>query len=204
MHTVFINDKPFRIVNAFEADEWKGNTGLIFIAEQEMSIEDAINELEETPSHPGFIYLAANTEVAWQLFISFCTLSEAAGGLVKNEKDEYLIIFRKGKYALPKGKMEYDESPEQCAIREVEEECGVKDLQIEGTLDKSFHTYRLKEKRYLKKTHWFSMRTSSQPLNPQSEEEIEKAEWMNADQIRAVALRNTYASIEALLIKNIA
>src|SRR6185295_20208564 len=115
MHTVFVNDQPFRFVDAYEVDEWKGNTQSIFVAEKEMSVEEAVEALEETKSHPGFIYLTANPDAAWQLFISHCTLIEAAGGLVKNEKQEYLVIFRKGKYDLPKGKLEYDESPEECA-----------------------------------------------------------------------------------------
>src|SRR5688572_31515239 len=98
MYTVFVNDKPFRFVDAYEADEWKGNTQGIFLAEKDMTVEDAIHELEETKGHPGIIYLTANPDVSWQQFITYCTLIEASGGLVMNEKDEYLIIFRKGKY----------------------------------------------------------------------------------------------------------
>jgi 8-oxo-dGTP pyrophosphatase MutT (NUDIX family) len=199
MHTVFVNDKPFRFVNAYEAEEWKGNTSGIFIAEKEMTVEEALHELEETGNHPGYIYMTANPDVAWQLFISYCTLLEAAGGLVQNEKMEYLIIFRKGKWDLPKGKLDYDETPEQGGIREVEEECGITNLEIVSTLEKTFHTYLHKQKRILKKTNWYLMKTLSQKLIPQASEDIQKAEWMSPHQIKETALQNTYASVKELL-----
>ncbi len=199
MHFVFVKDKPFRFVNAYEADEWKGNTQSIFIAEKEMSVKDAIIELEETKNHPGFIYLTASPDVSWQLFISYCTLIEASGGLVMNEKNEYLLIFRKGKWDLPKGKLDYDETPEQAGIREVEEECGISNLEISKPLNKTFHTYSEKGKRILKKTHWYLMKTKSQKLIPQMEEDITKAEWMTEQQIKNVVVKNTYSSIGELL-----
>ena len=198
MHTVFVNDHPFRFVNAFEAEAWKGISGSIFIAEQDMRIDEAIQDLEEAKKHPGFVYLTANPDVAWQLFVSYCTLIEASGGLVMNEQNNYLVIFRKGKYDLPKGKLEYDESPEEGGIREVMEECGIQRPEITGTLNSTFHTYLLKGKRMLKKTHWFLMKSESRKLIPQHEEDIEKAEWMNVEEIRNKVLKNTYASIAEL------
>jgi 8-oxo-dGTP pyrophosphatase MutT (NUDIX family) len=203
MHTVFVNDKPFRIVDANEAEEWKGYSETIFIAEKDMSLEEAIQEMEEDESHPGFTFLTANPGVAWQLFISYCTLIEASGGLVMNEKSEYLIIFRKGKYDLPKGKMDYDETPEECGIREVKEECGIDDIKIIHPLEKSFHTYMQKSKRMLKKTNWYLMKAPDQKLIPQAEEDIHKAEWMTKTEILTVALANTYSSIESLLRKSL-
>lgn len=203
MYTVFVNDKPFRFVDANEVEEWKGNTRTIFVAEKEMTVLEAIQEIEEDKSHPGFTYLTANPNVSWQLFISYCTLIEASGGLVMNEKNEYLIIFRKGKYDLPKGKMDYDETPEECGIREVKEECGIDNVEIIRPLDKSFHTYIQKKIRMLKKTNWFLMRAPDQKLIPQEEEDISEAKWMTKEQIRNIALKNTYASIGWLIEKNL-
>ena len=203
MNTVFVNDKPFRFVDVNEVEEWKGNTDTIFIAEKEMTVLDAIHEMEEDSAHPGFTYLTSNPGVAWQLLISYCTLIEASGGLVMNEKNEYLIIFRKGKYDLPKGKMDYDETPEECGIREVQEECGVSGLEIIRPLEKSFHTYMQSKKRMLKKTNWYLMKAPDQKLIPQTEEDIHKAEWMTKEEIHSVALKNTYASVETLIRKNI-
>ena len=203
MYTVFVNDKPFRIVDANEVEDWKGNSETIFIAEKEMSLEEAIHEMEEDKSHPGFTFLTSNPGVTWQLFISYCTLIEASGGLVVNEKNEYLIIFRKGKYDLPKGKMDYDESQEECGIREVKEECGITDVEIIRPLEKSFHTYMQHSKRMLKKTNWYLMKAPKQDLVPQAEEDIHKAEWMTKEEIKSTVFENTYASIESLLHKSL-
>ena len=201
MHTVFINDKPFHFADSGQAEELKGNSETIFIAEKEMTVLEAIQEMEEDNAHPGFTYLTLNPGVTWQLFVSYCTLIEASGGLVMNEKNEYLIIFRKGKYDLPKGKMDYDETPEECGIREVKEECGVDEIEIIRPLEKTFHTYMQDKKRMLKKTNWYLMKAPDQKLVPQADEYIHKAEWMTKEEIINVALKNTYASIGSLLRK---
>src|SRR5262245_16635326 len=104
MHTVFVKDKPFYFVDAYEAEEWKGKSESIFIAEKEMSVKEALEELEEKGNHPGFVYLTSNPDSAWQVFVSYCTLIEAAGGLVENGRGEYLVIYRKKRWDLPKGK----------------------------------------------------------------------------------------------------
>ena len=55
---------------------------------------------------------------------------KAGGGLVKNEKGEVLFMFRKGKWDLPKGKLDPGETMDACAVREVMEETGVSGLSI--------------------------------------------------------------------------
>ena len=50
---------------------------------------------------------------------------EAAGGLVQNSNGDYLIIFRYGKWDLPKGKLETNERIQDAALREVSEETGI-------------------------------------------------------------------------------
>ena len=200
MHTVFVNDKALRFASSYEVEDWKGNTSSMFVSENDLSIEEAIYELEETENYPGMIYMSANADVSWKVFISYCKLSEAAGGLVMNEEDKFLVILRHGKWDLPKGKLEYDESPEEGAVREVQEECGVEKLELVKPLEKTFHTYHLKKNRVLKKTHWFLMRiANADKLTPQKEEDIQEACWMTKKEIREKVYANTYNSIKELL-----
>jgi len=59
-----------------------------------------------------------------------------AAGVVIESEGKILLVKRKfepykGDWCLPAGFMEYDESPEQCAIRETKEELSV-DVQLDG------------------------------------------------------------------------
>jgi 8-oxo-dGTP pyrophosphatase MutT (NUDIX family) len=125
---------------------------------------------------------------------------EAAGGVVLNSNNEILFIYRLKKWDLPKGKIEKAEGIETAALREVEEECGVDGLSIVKELNPTYHTYLLKDKRVLKKTHWFLMRTSfSGNLVPQMEEDIELVEWMSLDTAKTKVFENTYAAVKDVL-----
>ena len=84
---------------------------------------------------------------------------QAGGGLVENEQREVLFIFRRGKWDLPKGKLDRGETLEQCAIREVEEETGVGQLQLIRFLLITEHEYVERGKKILKETHWWLMKT---------------------------------------------
>ena len=120
---------------------------------------------------------------------------EAAGGIVKNNKGELLIIERLGKNDLPKGKVENGEKVEDAAKREIEEECGINKLETIQLLEPTYHTYRLNGKFIFKKTNWyyFLHNGNDKPI-PQTEENITKVEWCNDDNIRSI-LGNTYNSI---------
>ena len=120
---------------------------------------------------------------------------EAAGGSVLNTEKKLLMIFRNGKWDLPKGKIEKRESPEEAAVREVEEECGISGLSIVRALTPTYHTYKLKDELILKKTWWYEMACSSnQVLVPQLEEGITKVEWLSKEDV-TIALSNTYFSV---------
>lgn len=122
-------------------------------------------------------------------------LIEAAGGAVLNSEKKLLMIFRNDKWDLPKGKIEKRESPEEAAVREVEEECGISGLSIVRALAPTYHTYKLKEELILKKTWWYEMSCSSnQVLMPQLEEGITKVEWLSKEDVTK-ALSGTYFSV---------
>jgi 8-oxo-dGTP pyrophosphatase MutT (NUDIX family) len=139
----------------------------------------------------------------WKTFCDLYLILEAAGGIVVNDKDCLLMIFRNGKWDLPKGKIEKGEEPDTAAIREVFEECGVSGLSLKKQLNTTFHTYTYKDEKILKKTFWFLMNTSdSNKLIPQLEEGITEARWLTRGQVKE-AMRNTYLSIADLLNEQI-
>jgi 8-oxo-dGTP pyrophosphatase MutT (NUDIX family) len=149
------------------------------------------------------LLIAKNEAEAWNDFCSIHEVINAAGGLVQNKQGLYLLIFRKGKWDLPKGKMEKGESPEKAGIREVEEECGINKLSIVKNLGITSHTYELNGVPVLKNTYWFLMKTNSEnPLVPQLEEDITDAQWMDKDQVKE-ALKNTYPLIKELLMNQV-
>lgn len=126
---------------------------------------------------------------------------KAGGGLVKNEKGEYLLIFRNKKWDLPKGKMDKGERIEETAVREVEEECGIDKLKIVKPLRKSYHIYQLRGRDALKKTYWFEMNCRDEnPPVPQAEEGIEKAIWVLPSQFKTWR-REMYPSVWDILKK---
>lgn len=122
----------------------------------------------------------------------FYTL-KAAGGLVVNQ-DKYLLIYRLGKWDLPKGKAEKGETIATTAIREVEEECNVK-VALQDFICSTWHYYSQKGKPMLKKTKWYTMQClDDSDLQPQTIEAIERVEWLDKIQLKS-ALANTYNSI---------
>ena len=124
----------------------------------------------------------------------FYTL-KAAGGLVTNQNNEYLLIYRLAKWDLPKGKAEKGETSEITAIREVEEECSVS-VKLEEFICATWHYYPQRGKQMLKKTDWYAMECiDDSNLQPQTIEDIEKVEWVDKPQLNT-ALANTYNSIE--------
>ena len=120
---------------------------------------------------------------------------EAAGGFIEN-KQRYLFIHRHGKWDLPKGKLEKNETPELAAVRECEEECGIKNLEIIKPLNSTFHIYKYKDGYALKQSYWFYMTSNyNETLKPQIEESIDKVEWFRLKEIQSEILKDTYFTI---------
>ena len=105
-------------------------------------------------------------------------------------------IYRLGKWDLPKGKLDKGETVEAAAIRECEEECGIKNLKIEQQLSSTYHIYKYKGKLALKQTYWFYMTTNyEKPLKPQTEENIEDVKWFTKEKIKETVFGNSYFTI---------
>ncbi len=124
------------------------------------------------------------------------TIIKAAGGIV-SKGPKVLFIHRLGKWDLPKGKFEKGESPAECALREVEEECGIQ-VKLGAEICKTWHTYTQNRKSILKKTYWYSMENlDDTDMQPQMEEGIDDIRWMVHHEAK-VALVNSYPSMRYL------
>lgn len=119
---------------------------------------------------------------------------KAAGGVVYKQ-EKILIIKRFGMYDLPKGHLEKNENIEQCAIREVEEECGAKALKITRYLTNTLHIYFRDNTWQLKETYWYLMiSTQDFTLIPQQEEGIEEVIWYPLSELNSI-LQKSYPSL---------
>jgi ADP-ribose pyrophosphatase YjhB (NUDIX family) len=143
----------------------------------EHSIRAMIQQMKQDNYETG-VFLYYNTRALLEAFKPMFAVIQAAGGLVHNPKKEILLIYRRQKWDLPKGKLDEGEDLEECAIREIKEETGLKQVAIERPLTTSYHTYTENGHEVLKETHWFLMKAKEQKLAPQTEEDIEKAVWV--------------------------
>jgi ADP-ribose pyrophosphatase YjhB (NUDIX family) len=119
-------------------------------------------------------------------FIESLDIIVAGGGIVTNENDEILLIFRRGKWDMPKGKIELREGIADGAKREVTEETGVRIAEISPKPCITYHAYKLKGRPCLKETSWFNMKAEpgQTDLQPQKEEDIEKAIWVKKGDLK--------------------
>jgi 8-oxo-dGTP pyrophosphatase MutT (NUDIX family) len=128
---------------------------------------------------------------------SYYTIIKAAGGVVEKD-DTILLIHRLGKWDLPKGKLEKNESSKVAAVREVLEETGVK-AKLVSKVCTTWHTYSLNGKGILKRTKWYKMDCiDDSGMKPQHEEDIEHLEWLNTKKVEN-AMANSYTSIRFVL-----
>ena len=123
----------------------------------------------------------------------------AAGGKVINQNSEILFIYRNKKWDLPKGKVEKNENISQTALREVNEETGIKNLSIVKPLEKTYHIFKRGGNHYLKSTYWFEMYSDYKgKFKPQKKEGITRVEWIGIENLKLV-LPKSYANIRVLL-----
>lgn len=197
MHTIYFNNKPLFITNHIskELEEYLHHEETVFIDDFNVhTVKAMIHEMELAKIHRG-VFLHEDVDAVLKTFKKKFVLVVAAGGLVHTNQNELLLIFRRGKWDLPKGKLDANEKIEDCAVREIEEETGLTNVEIEKPLTITFHTYHENGKHILKESHWFLMKADKETnLLPQTEEDIEKCEWVSIEQL-APYMENTHASI---------
>jgi len=182
MYKVFINNKRLILANSKEIIDY-GDATVVCLKKPE-TVNAAIRNHLLKSSTADFVVLSADDKKLIETFESNYEVRTAAGGFVWNEKNELLMIFREAHWDLAKGHLDEGESIKECAMREVAEETGVSNLEIETPIGISRHIYEYKGRMVLKTTHWFQMKSmSNEKLIPQTEEGIEKVEWVPQNKI---------------------
>ncbi|MEP6597657.1 MAG: NUDIX domain-containing protein [Ginsengibacter sp.] len=199
---IFFEDKPVFLCNEITPSihKYMHHPDAIFIDEiTTPAINSLLHEIAKPEFHAGILW-NDNIDKLKKAFYKHFTMIQAAGGVVKNEMDEILFIFRKGNWDLPKGKNDGNEIAKECALREVKEETGLVKVKVGKKVCTTYHTYHEFGKHILKETEWFDMKaTSQQKLIPQQEEGIQKIEWVSKLNIPD-KLKKSYPLITDVLI----
>ena len=194
MYKVFVNEKKLSFTKYSEAFE------KTFRYEGTATLEIAMDLLENTSCPEVNIY-GENLEEIWEDFSNLFRVIEAAGGVVTNKNKEILFIRRLGKWDLAKGKIEKGESLDGAALREIEEETGLKELILEKFINTTFHIYTERNgEKILKTTYWFKVTyLGNDEPTPQIEEGISEVAWKNEQQIKDEVLKMTFENIKLIL-----
>lgn len=193
MYKIFVNDKPIILTTEVSQETNFKNYLLSTVKLRRVIKELNTTDLEEVR------LIGKKPKKLLKKFLKKLPNVIAGGGKVYNEKGEVLFIFRNNKWDLPKGKTEKKETIEETALREVEEETGVKDLKIVKPIETTYHIFKRNGRYKIKVTYWFEMTSNyNGRLNPEGEEGITKVEWLDAAASQK-ALENSYANIRQLL-----
>ena len=193
MYKVFVN----RLIINLTSDKESLNDSKTYLLSS-ISIKEIIKKLKIHDE--VFLYYPDKKKLLKEFKEKLVTI-KATGGIVTNKKNQILFIYRKGKWDLPKGKMEKNESKKESALREVIEETGVKKLKIINFFSTTFHLIKVKREYFLKETHWYTMKTKYEgKLKPQKSEGIISAKWKTFDEALQIK-KKTFRNIAIILTK---
>ena len=192
MYEVFINERPIILTNTLVKE-----TDFKQYLLEDARVEYIIKQLSKGKIKAAHLYHPDEQQLL-KRFKNKIPIVVAAGGLVTNPEGQVLFIKRNGKWDLPKGKLDKGETIEEAALREVEEETGVKKLKLGEFIGRTYQIFKRNGDYKLKETYWYKMTTNYKgKLVAQCDEGIEEVVWKTQDQI-PVALKYSYANIRRL------
>jgi 8-oxo-dGTP pyrophosphatase MutT (NUDIX family) len=200
MYKIYINENPIILTTLEASKQFKTSKTVLvskYIAKKRFLFQ-FIDALEKSQSEKTIVLHHPDLELLVKDFFSIYKNLEAGGGIVFNDSGEVLMIKRGGTWDMAKGHMEKGETPAKTAIREVMEETGLQNVELQEFITTTYHTYNNKKgNRCLKISHWFKMKSNDTDFQPQGEEGIEKVVWMPIAQ--ALQLKPIYKNILNLL-----
>lgn len=203
MYKIYINDKPLILLASTEVETHLYKSKNAIIAKYIGKTKFLLNYIDTLEKPSNLEYIAIHHDDLSLLLNDFKSLFEiivASGGLVYNDKGQYLFIFRNGVWDLPKGKLESGEKKKQAATREVMEECGIQQVELKEKIIITFHTFKNKKGiRVLKMVHWYLMHSNDIDLVPQKKEGIKKVKWMKSAKFLK-GPNKSYATIYEVLL----
>lgn len=189
MYNIYIGKKLIVLTSVLEKVRPKR---LLFL--QKASAAEIIKKISKKKYQKIWLFHPKEEELL-PIFAQRFPFVQACGGLVGNAKGQKLFIKRNGYWDLPKGKLEKNEQLERCALREVEEETGIKGLLLQEKLLVTYHLFERKCVFYCKQTHWYNMFSDFEGnFTPQKEEGIEKVRWKSLQKVQKI-LHKTYGNI---------
>ncbi|HUS87589.1 MAG TPA: NUDIX domain-containing protein [Bacteroidales bacterium] len=172
---------------------------LFYKFHDQMELYDKISEFINNRNLKCANFYSYKANHLWKAFESYFNWVEAAGGVVIHDTDQILFIKRYGKWDIPKGHIKKDEKPDECALREIGEECGITGSTITGQLRPTYHIYPYGNKYYLKKTFWFLLDYKGPyETSPQLSEGITEATWLPYGKLPGI-MNETWASVSDVL-----
>lgn len=197
MYSIYFNNRKLSVCPLKENTNYNSNA-VVYYNSNDLNTKQ-LPEFMESNQKINLLVLPVEENKIDCVFEKICSefnQINAGGGLVRNLAGEYLLIFRNGKWDLPKGKQEAGEDIKVTAVREVEEECGIDSLELGNLLCVTHHTYRMNGEFMLKHTFWYNMEYKGDAaLKPQTEEDIEMCKWVKGEEI-AELVKDTYPSIK--------
>ncbi len=198
---IFYNDTPLILTTdrkAYVAAHPGVAAYQVFTGASQKVFAQALETLEG-PGVNGVIVENKSADELTQRLLAMFHPIDAAGGLAYSENGSVLMIFRRGKWDLPKGKLDEGESIEECALREVSEETGLQTLTLDEKICDTYHIYTQKKEQILKRTAWYKMIGSSKDqLAPQTDEGILEAVWVMEKDIASYAA-GSYEAVREVL-----
>lgn len=192
-HTIHIGDARVVICSEPPIEE---HALVVSDAELEFSRAKIVKKVE---TNKLIALITPDPDLAFERLKEQFVVVEAAGGAVLNEYDELLMIRLRERWDLPKGHVEAGESSLEAALREVEEECGVRGEVVGNEpLAETWHAYDTYGRWELKRTVWWQMQARRSDLVAQESEGITAAEWCSMSVVEE-HLEQSYRTIKEVV-----